>query len=223
MENSAEALKMAFAVMVFVMALSIAIMTFSQARETADIVLTSSDATTFYEYDYSGNGQENRIVGMETIIPTLYRYSKENLMIRFAKNNGVCDTTTGKVTGDYKNLDILELYETNTNPDNWARAYKGYTDAEGNRISPSFSYKLNDDKRIDVKKISVIDLTEEQQRGESWTGSIESINKHLDESIIPHLTSNYGNKKFIELVGRRDERSGNKTTTKTFITYVLIN
>ena len=101
MENAAEALKLAFAVFVFVIALSVCISNFSLARETADIVLTRADETSYYEYEGTGN-TEYRIVGLETIIPTIYKYNKENYTIRFRtgtynQNDGTV-TISGKIT-----------------------------------------------------------------------------------------------------------------------------
>ena len=72
MESAVEALKMGAAVLIFVMALSITILTFSQARETSEIVLQSSDNQRYYESIETGT--ENRIVGFETVIPTVYKY-----------------------------------------------------------------------------------------------------------------------------------------------------
>ena len=71
MENATDALKMAFAVFVFVMALTIAITMFSQLNRVSQVVLASSDITTFYSYDEVDYGQRSRIVGLETIVPTL--------------------------------------------------------------------------------------------------------------------------------------------------------
>lgn len=51
MENSAEALKMAFAVLLFVIALTLTITIFAKARNTADIVLSSADVTQYYAYE----------------------------------------------------------------------------------------------------------------------------------------------------------------------------
>ena len=71
MENATDALKIAFAAMIFVMALSIAIAMFSQLNDVSKVVLSSSDVTSFYEYEQTTN-QKNRIVGLEAIIPTIY-------------------------------------------------------------------------------------------------------------------------------------------------------
>ena len=49
MENAVEALKMAFAVMLLTLALSLSIAFFSKARSTAETVLQSADETAYYD------------------------------------------------------------------------------------------------------------------------------------------------------------------------------
>ncbi len=88
-ENIADALKMAGSVLLFVMGLSIAILAFSQARESIDIILSYSDRESLSiendsRFYYLSNTQDtNRYVGKETIIPTMYRAYKENFKIVF--------------------------------------------------------------------------------------------------------------------------------------------
>lgn len=85
MENAAEALKMAGAVLIFVLALSIIILSFGQVRETADIILDYRDRETMYidgNYYYKASGTE-RQVGLETIIPAITRAYIENYKIVF--------------------------------------------------------------------------------------------------------------------------------------------
>lgn len=82
MENVADALKMAAAVLIFVAALSIAINAFSQASTAVTTILQNGDR----EYDYTyveDNGTTERIVGLETIIPSIYRIYSENYKIVF--------------------------------------------------------------------------------------------------------------------------------------------
>ena len=108
MENAVDALKIAFAVFIFVVALSLAMFMFTQARETADIVLSSSDVTEFMDYiEVADTVGEDRIVGLETIIPTLYKYFKENYTVIFLNSNGT----------------PLDLYTTRTNPSLWSAGY----------------------------------------------------------------------------------------------------
>lgn len=108
MENAVDALKMAFAVIVFVMALSISINMFTNARETADVVLHSSDITEYMQYQEAIQGTESRIVGMETIVPTLYKYYKENYTVIFRNSNGK----------------YMTIYNTKTNSNLWSSDYK---------------------------------------------------------------------------------------------------
>lgn len=85
-DNVADALKMAAAVLVFVVALTLAISSFSEARMTAQTILDYSDR----EYDYTyveESGSEQRTVGAESIIPVIYRSFKENYKIYFYKDD----------------------------------------------------------------------------------------------------------------------------------------
>ena len=85
MENAAEALKMAAAVLIFLMALSVAIVSFGQVRKTSDEILNMQDRETVYidgNFYYKTIGTE-RTVGLETIIPTIYRVYYENYRIVF--------------------------------------------------------------------------------------------------------------------------------------------
>lgn len=87
MENAADALKMAAAVLVFVMALGIGISSFSQARVAADTLIryTDRESVTQYAEDI---GTKTRFVGKETIVPTIYRAYKENYKIFFYNSDG---------------------------------------------------------------------------------------------------------------------------------------
>lgn len=87
MENMTEALKMAFAVLMFVLALSLCISSFSQTRKSIDEIITLRDRETNYTYVESSNNKD-RVVSAETIVPTLYKAYKENFEVRFYKKNG---------------------------------------------------------------------------------------------------------------------------------------
>lgn len=85
MENAADALKMAAAVLIFVMAISITINSFTETRVVATTILNNKDK----EYDYSyveDNGTTERLVSLESIIPTIYKAYKENYKIVFKEN-----------------------------------------------------------------------------------------------------------------------------------------
>ena len=87
MENAVEALKIAFAVMMFVMALTLSISSFSQASSAVTSIINMTDRETEYTY-VEPTEKLTRTVGIETIIPTMYRAYRENIEIYFFKNNG---------------------------------------------------------------------------------------------------------------------------------------
>ena len=89
MENAVDALKMAAAVMIFVLALSVSINAFSEARIASTTLLDYTDREFFLgKSDYYNSDTKNRIVGVETIIPAIYKaYSDESYKLVFLNNN----------------------------------------------------------------------------------------------------------------------------------------
>ena len=92
MENAVKALEYAFAVLIFVIGLSASIYLLSEVKTTSDIVFSRVDTQQFYvdaeipEDELTDNGNikyNGRIVNVETIVPTLYRYYKENYIVEF--------------------------------------------------------------------------------------------------------------------------------------------
>ncbi len=117
MENAVEALKMAFGVLMFLLALSISMSSFSQARNTIDAVITLRDRET--SYVYVEHTEPNRIVGIETVIPTMYKAYNENFKIIFKKADG-SDLNIYKnydQNGVLKEVNYVDLeHEKNENP-----------------------------------------------------------------------------------------------------------
>ena len=159
MENASDAIIMAGAMLIFVIALTVAMTVFSQARATIDMVVYTSDETNYYEYlDTTGsNSAKNRIVGLETIIPTLYKYYKENYTVVFLNSNG----------------NGLKLYETQTNSDLWS----GNTNGDSSTI-PSIVNKYPG--ITDNKTICSFDVDEETARHEPWTGSTIDYKNNIE-------------------------------------------
>ena len=81
MENVTEALKIAFGVMMFVLALTLSISSFSQAREAIDNVIMIKDREQDYTYIETSSNIRNRVVSVETIVPTIYKAYKENFTV----------------------------------------------------------------------------------------------------------------------------------------------
>jgi hypothetical protein len=82
MENAVEALKFAGAVMIFAFALTITISSFSSANLAVSSIVNMSDRETNYTY-VTGTQNLTRTVGIETVVPAMYRAYKENIEIYF--------------------------------------------------------------------------------------------------------------------------------------------
>jgi hypothetical protein len=220
MENAVDALKMAFGVMVFVLALTISISIFTNARKTSDVILKGQDETEYYEYIASGTYDETtgewvsigdtRIVGIETVVPTLYKYYKENYTVVFLDKSG----------------NPLQMYETLTEPTLWSGSDTS-TGSIASVVSKYYDGNLENHTGVSSKdkQICAFDLEEETQRHEPWTGSSEiDIKNNLDaflngstfafpsgdgrEYDYEHNSAcaggfikKYGNSKFIEKIG----------------------
>ena len=100
MENAAEALKMAAAVLIFVLALSICIASFSQARVASQTLLERTDKD--YYTSFMTSDSTERIVGLETIIPTIYKAYYENYKVVFRDSENSDDAQNHLPNGLYK-------------------------------------------------------------------------------------------------------------------------
>lgn len=87
MENAVEALKIAGAVLLFVLALSLSISSLSQANTAVSTIATIYDKEAQYEYIKPSNNL-TRTVGVETIVSTMYKAYDENIKIIFKDTNG---------------------------------------------------------------------------------------------------------------------------------------
>ncbi len=238
MENAVEALKMAFAVMAFVIALSVSMISFNKVKKVSDIVLYTKDETNYYEYqEAKGKAAENRIVGLETIIPTLYKYYNENYTILFRQ--GSYDTETG----EFGNLEYLPIYKT---PSNYKTSEGTYL--WGKKDGDQSSYDTLMQKKYNSyftggynekgnKEIFSFDLEEETLRHEPWTGSYdkarENIECFLKGDIYKNPNNNtnyinykelplisggfiakYKNKKFVETIGEYTYSSNQANDTE---------
>ena len=74
MENAADALKIGFALIIFVIAITIVFIMISKVKSTADAVLYYADDT-----NYQAHMDGERTVTKSEVISTLYRYYKESI------------------------------------------------------------------------------------------------------------------------------------------------
>ena len=89
MDNAVDAIKMAFGMLVFVIAMTATIYLFNSATATTKVLLYAADKTNYYDnIEIKNENITNRNVNIETIVPTLYRYYKENFAVQIYKNDG---------------------------------------------------------------------------------------------------------------------------------------
>lgn len=92
MDNAIHAIMMAFGMMVFVIALTATMYLITVISSTSQVLLYVTDKTNYYDNIEinEGSGEEitTREVNVETIIPTLYRYYKENFAVEIFNRAG---------------------------------------------------------------------------------------------------------------------------------------
>ncbi len=116
MENVANALKIGFAIFVFVIALTITFSFVSQAKSTADHVLFYADKSNFY--DYAKSSGTNRTVSVADVVSTLYRYNSGEsigVIVNLNDNTYTFDLNNNEYINneEYKELDNANNREKN--------------------------------------------------------------------------------------------------------------
>lgn len=211
MENAVEALKMAGSVLLFVIALSVAILAFTQSREAIDAVLKYSDRESLMiendsRFYYLKSNDTQRYVGKETIIPTIYRVYHENYKIVFKFQNGqylykkmvgttgseeICtiDSANENFGNNENNKEFLDVivygkYKSSVNPNI-------YNLSHGIRNLPTHSlFDYLDGKKV-IEKLGTYYI-EDLKKDASDTGtksSIEDVNKN-EKRVITYTISN---------------------------------
>ena len=126
MENVVESILMAFAVLVLVIALSMTTYLLSTAMSTTEELVYGSDKTQYLSTinDNVDNVISTRIVSIDTVINSLYRYYKENFMVKIYDTGGnlnqIFDTTiegkiyvaASKTVPTAEDTALLNLYNT---------------------------------------------------------------------------------------------------------------
>ena len=115
MENITRALIMAFSMLIFVIAFSYAMYLINKATATSDVLLESITTSKYYDnIEVSGSDVATREVGIDTIIPVLYRYYKENYAVKI-----------------YDGDTLIQIFDVNLESKiARAAAYTGTTDKE---------------------------------------------------------------------------------------------
>lgn len=141
MEDAAEALKMAFSVFAFIIAIGLAFTTFNQSKRVADIVVSASDRTyveSYTEAQIIEAEKYGREVGAETVIPNLYRYYKEKYSIEIANSSGTIENVF--------DLDTEQRYR-----DGKVKPYDTYNSTRYDALYPSGIYWIGSKTNTDAK------------------------------------------------------------------------
>lgn len=194
MENAVEALKMGFAVLVLIAALSLAIFSFTKVRETTDAITSGEDIKEYYQQlslDETGvssnNALSSRIVGVETIIPTLYRYYKENYTILFYVGEKY-NKDTGKFEG---NITPMTIY---------------YSEASDEYLKKS-TLTVN----TSTTAIYGFDIQDEQIRREPW-----SANQNTSYNFIKEFVNGINGENGTKYYSTRMASINNRTNQNTY-------
>lgn len=161
MENATEALKMAAFVLLFLMALGIAIVTLTQAKNTSEAILYVQDESNYYSYIEeanfvsSGSYETNRKVGIDSIIPTLYRYNKEKFRVEFV---GLPEELyRARKTGD--KMYSFDLDEEMANEEEWQGSQKA-TKEHVDKIVSNILLKRYENRQF-IEEIGIMESTSE--------------------------------------------------------------
>ena len=223
MENAVDALKIAFGVLMFVMALGLSISCFSQVSSTSTAIITMSDRETEYTYVRPSPGL-TRTVGVESVVPMMYRAYKENFKIVFYESYTDEENNTPLYLYDYINDDgevlpkyYIDLEEKTNNTDNIVEAYPNMETAIAH-----LDAILGGKNKIE----NMSNLTDSQK--EKYKKQLRS-DRGGDSGLYSYLKD----KEFTEYLGeyyQEDALAGTETegieinkTKKRVITYVLAN
>ena len=213
-ENIADALKMAGSVLLFVMGLSIAILAFSQARESMDIVLSYSDRESLSIegnprfYYLSKDNDTSRYVGKETIIPAIYRAYKENYKIVFKFPDDYYlfkqEVKNAKGLNKEKKISTLDLANQSLSSDLASRQFLNGI------IYGDFEYENEKSKNDYINKFKI-------------TPNDISLYQYLTEKESTYKIKEYLGTYYIEDVNGTSEVNAVNKTEKRVITYEFVN
>lgn len=168
MENAAGALRMGGAMMLFILAFTLIMNLYNQAKYTMDTILYSIDERNYYHHVGATEANITREVGVDTIIPTLYTYitnSDDSVRINIVnKNNKLVQVFDSKIEGlinqyansgdeNLKNSLLCRRYNTTGTPLNMFGApWVGDTSASIDRIN---AYVYGDKRYIKNSQVQV--------------------------------------------------------------------
>ena len=191
MENAVDALKIASAVLIFILAIASSFSVIGIAKETADDIINMRDKQAYLKAAELDNGwfytstnavKSGKAVGVTTlgdrivdygdIISTIYRYAKEKYGVTIVKEDGTVvaryDSNTEDIIRQYNNIDSgLDTFEEQLE-NNTVNAYTA--------SAPKFVGKLTQIYEVDSTENKII-------CGAPWFGNDEEIQKRINADI----------------------------------------
>lgn len=213
MENAVEALKIAFAVMMFVLALSLSISSFSQANSAIDAIINMRDREIEYTY-VEPTRNLTRTVGIETVVSSMYRAFEQNIEIYFKDKDG-------------KTIPLF--YNTQIDVDGYV-----VKDSTGAGIQIYSIDKSNEDVKYDKMHLDILlggdsvirDVVEENlgtASEELKENYIDMYKKKIQYHCPEGLYEKFCDEKFTEFFGEYIQGSGASKIKKRVITYQIQN
>lgn len=186
MENAAEALKLAGFTLLFVAALSIAMVTIMQAKRTSEDVLSYSDksryssnmetVTDLNKFDNAGN----RKVCVYDIIPTLYRYYQEKYIVLFYNGSSPLEIYKGpiknaNVVSDTESISYLNFELEDYKQAYWRDTTKSVKKHVDEIVNNLLTYHSTD------KFVETIYTTDNAYLNNSLDANIKDLFKNIDD------------------------------------------
>lgn len=206
MENAVEALKIAFAVILFVLALTVSISSFSQVNASVTSIVNMKEIESQYGQVKPANSL-TRIVGIESIIPTMYSAYSQNIEIYFKNADGVTMPIYYKTDAYGRRIKNSSGNEETVNSLNFSK--ENFSSLEEaikhlDMILGGYNVSINNPELEDMAK-----KYEKQFYGDDRNQSFfsEFLSKH----------------QFEEVLGEYSQGSGSTAITRRVITYTAID
>lgn len=189
MENAVEALKMAGFMLLFIIALSITMITLTQAKTTADSLVKKQDRQQSYQYiEVTGDLSKSlsRTVTLADIIPTLYRYAQEDYAVQFYTSSG--SPLYIYESGQIKNGVPVKKNDLDLDTEHWIENGKTrYEDWRGNttkikqHVDDVVEYLLANYKNSNFEE--KLGTTEDYEESQDTNELVPDINKQYKRII----------------------------------------
>ena len=255
MENAAQALKTAAAVLIFVIAITVSFTMFSKAKATADAIITSKDKQEYLEAAELDNGilytsseaiskagdtetqsaisgmttKGDRIVGIDDVISTIYRYYLEKYGVTIMTSSGTVIARFDSATESFVQSWTEDMQGTDSNGQTLSanELLNKYEEQIKSNISNTY---ISNQINIDLKSIYQLDTSSTKKFGAPWYGTESEIIKRINSDLAgtnyikngqtyqgKGLKAQLESKKIIEVVNEIDTseyiKDGENTTS----------